>query len=552
MSSLGPIITAMITPFDEQGNVDLDEAARLARWLVDRNHDGLVVAGSTGEGQTMSAQERVALFRAVKEAVGENASVIANAGSNDTRDSVASVAQAEKAGADAILAVVPYYNKPTQSGMLAHFGQIADATRLPIVIYNIPGRTGTNLLPETLLELARRHSNIIGVKESSGDLMQIGAILADRPPEFLVLAGDDHLFLPCLAMGADGVVGVASHLCSPQYAEMIQAYRDGDGARAAHIHLSLLPLIRALFATTNPIAVKWAMRQLGFKTGECRLPLDTIPEAVAPAVAAASRRVPRARAISVVLSVSKTLEILGCRLDPIDADAATSAIVDFALQGRGAQIVTLGTEMVVYAQRDARYRAVINSCALSLCDTAGLLAVARRRGAQLQQRVTGADLIEHLCARAARESIRIFLFGGAPGVAEEAAQVLLTRYPGLQIAGTRNGFFSASESPAIAQQIRASGAQLLLAGMGFPKQEFWLADYLRETGCGAAIGVGGSFDVISGKVERAPASWRRLNLEWLYRLVKEPKRWRRQLALPHFVLLLAGERVRSRLARGKT
>src|SRR5579864_73225 len=168
MSSLGPIITAMITPFDEQGNVDLDEAARLARWLVDRKHDGLVVAGSTGEGQTMSAQERVALFRAVKEALGENASVIANAGSNDTRDSVASVAQAEKAGADAILAVVPYYNKPTQSGMLAHFGQIADATRLPIVIYNIPGRTGTNLLPETLLELARRHSNIIGVKESSG------------------------------------------------------------------------------------------------------------------------------------------------------------------------------------------------------------------------------------------------------------------------------------------------------------------------------------------------------------------------------------------------
>lgn len=281
MRSLGPIITAMITPFDEQGNVDLDEAARLARWLVDRNHDGLVVAGSTGEGQTMLAQERVALFRAVKEAVGETANVIANAGSNDTRDSVASVAQAEKAGADAILAVVPYYNKPTQSGMLAHFGHIADATRLPIIIYNIPGRTGTNLLPETLLELARRHSNIAGVKESSGDLMQIGAILADRPPSFLVLAGDDHLFLPCLAMGADGVVGVASHVCSPQYAEMIQAYREGDGARAARIHLSLLPLIRALFATTNPIAVKWAMRQLGFKTGECRLPLDTMPEAVA-------------------------------------------------------------------------------------------------------------------------------------------------------------------------------------------------------------------------------------------------------------------------------
>jgi 4-hydroxy-tetrahydrodipicolinate synthase len=278
---LGPIVTAMVTPFDEAGDVDLREAARLATWLVDRKHDALVIAGSTGEGQTMSREERTSLFTAVKQAIQGRAAVVANAGSNDTRESVASVREAERAGADAILAVVPYYNKPTQTGMLAHFGQVAEATRLPIIVYNIPGRTGANMLPETLLELASRHTNIVGVKESSGDLMQIGAILADRAPGFIVLAGDDHLFLPCLAMGADGVVGVASHLCSPEYAAMIAAYQRGHTAEAARIHLSLLPLIRALFATTNPIPVKWAMRQLGFKTGECRLPLDTMPDVLA-------------------------------------------------------------------------------------------------------------------------------------------------------------------------------------------------------------------------------------------------------------------------------
>ncbi len=278
--NLGSIVTAMITPFDERGELDAAEAARLASWLADRGNDGLVVAGSTGEGQTLTREERNALVATVKEAVNGRAAVIANAGTNDTRDSIASVREAERAGADAILAVVPYYNKPTQRGMIAHFGAIAQATHLPLVIYNIPSRTGANMLRETLLELARSHKNIIGVKESSGDLMQIGAILADRAPGFIVFSGDDHLFLPCLSMGADGVVGVASHLCSLEYRALLDAYRAGNTREAARIHLSLLPLIRTLFATTNPIAVKWAMRQLGFKTGDCRLPLDTIPDAV--------------------------------------------------------------------------------------------------------------------------------------------------------------------------------------------------------------------------------------------------------------------------------
>ncbi len=281
MKKLGTIVTAMITPFDGNGEVDYREAARLASWLVERGNDGLVVAGSTGEGQTMTPEERARLFSAVKDELGERAAVIANAGTNNTRDSVRSVKAAEKAGADGILAVVPYYNKPPQSGMIAHFSAIAEATALPIVIYNIPGRTGINMLPETLLKLARSHKNIVGVKESSGDLRQIGFILRDRDAGFTVWAGDDHLFLPCLAMGADGVVGVASHLCSREYVAMVRAYKNGDASEAARIHASLLPLIDALFATTSPIPVKWAMKQLGFSAGECRLPLDSMPEHLA-------------------------------------------------------------------------------------------------------------------------------------------------------------------------------------------------------------------------------------------------------------------------------
>jgi 4-hydroxy-tetrahydrodipicolinate synthase len=279
--NLGAILTAMITPFDRAGALDRAEAQRLARWLVERDTDGLVLAGSTGEGQTLDRNERVALWSSVKEAVGDRASIVANAGTNSTRESVAAVEDATAAGADAILAVVPYYNKPTQSGMLKHFGAIAQATPLPVIVYNIPGRTGVNMLAETLLELAAAHANVIGVKESSGDLKQIGTILSRRPRNFTVWAGDDHLFLPCLAMGADGVVGVASHLCSRDYRRMFDAYRAGSTAEAAEIHRALLPLIDLLFATTSPIAVKWAMRERGFDVGECRLPLDGMPEALA-------------------------------------------------------------------------------------------------------------------------------------------------------------------------------------------------------------------------------------------------------------------------------
>lgn len=207
--------------------------------------------------------------------------------------------------------------------------------------------------------------------------------------------------------------------------------------------------------------------------------------------------------------------------------------------------------MVVYAQHDARYRDVVNACTLSLCDTVGLLGVARLRGSRLRTRVTGVEMIEHLCAAAAEQRLPVFLLGGAPGVAQLAAQKLQAQFGGLLVAGTRDGYFPDSESSDVAQMIKQSGARLLFAGLGFPKQEFWLSQWLKATGCGAGMGVGGSFDVISGKLERAPEQWQRLHAEWLYRLIREPKRWRRQLALPYFVLLAAQEQVRLSVSRGK-
>jgi 4-hydroxy-tetrahydrodipicolinate synthase len=236
------------------------------------------VCGTTGESPALSGDERLALFGAVKNALGPRATVIAGTGSNNTRASVALTQRAEQAGVDGILAVVPYYNKPTQDGMLRHFGAIAESTRLPIIVYNIPGRTGANMLPATLRQLAERYPNITGVKESSGDFAQFSAILKDRRNGFGFWSGDDHLFLPALAIGADGIVSVAAHLCGREMREMMEAHDRGDVARAGALHLQLSPLFAALFATTSPIPVKWAMGQLGFSVGECRSPLGAMPE----------------------------------------------------------------------------------------------------------------------------------------------------------------------------------------------------------------------------------------------------------------------------------
>ncbi len=277
----GPLLTAMITPFDASGRVDLGEAKRIARFLVDEGNTGLVVSGTTGESPALDDDEKLALFVACKEAVGDRAVIVAGTGGNNTRHSVELTKRAADGGADAILAVVPYYNKPTQDGMLLHFGAIADASSLPVIVYNIPGRTGANMLPATLLELARRHETIAGVKESSGDLAQFSAILRDRPAGFAFWVGDDYLLLPSLALGGDGLISVAAHLCAREYREMHAAFIAGDVALAASIHLALSPLVAALFETTSPIPVKWAMRELGFATGPCRSPLGAMPEDLA-------------------------------------------------------------------------------------------------------------------------------------------------------------------------------------------------------------------------------------------------------------------------------
>jgi N-acetylglucosaminyldiphosphoundecaprenol N-acetyl-beta-D-mannosaminyltransferase len=240
--------------------------------------------------------------------------------------------------------------------------------------------------------------------------------------------------------------------------------------------------------------------------------------------------------------------VLGCRLDLVDADQATDRILALARGTTPSLVVTLGTEMVVHAQHDREFARIINESALSVCDTIGLLAAAR--SSALRERVTGVDLVAHICERAANEDLPVFLLGGAEGVAADAAAILERRYPGLPIAGTHHGYFTDAESPAMAQMIRESGARALFAGLGYPRQERWLSRYLRETGCGVGIGVGGSFDVISGRAQRAPLLWRRLGLEWLYRLAREPHRWKRQLALPYFVWLMLLDRMGFRAKKG--
>jgi 4-hydroxy-tetrahydrodipicolinate synthase len=279
--TLGPLMTAMVTPFGKSGEVDLHEAARLARWLVEQGNHGLIIAGTTGESPALSDDEKVALFRATKDAVGDRAAIVAGTGGNNTAHSIELTERAAKAGVDAALAVVPYYSKPPQDGMLRHFGAIAEATKLPVIIYNIPGRTAANMLPATLLELARRHPNIAGVKESSGDLAQMTAILRDRPAGFGVWSGDDYLTLPLLAIGGDGVISVAAHLCAREMREMIDAFAAGDAGRAAQIHRDLALLTATLFAITSPIPVKWAMNRIGFACGDCRSPMGVMPDDLA-------------------------------------------------------------------------------------------------------------------------------------------------------------------------------------------------------------------------------------------------------------------------------
>lgn len=235
--------------------------------------------------------------------------------------------------------------------------------------------------------------------------------------------------------------------------------------------------------------------------------------------------------------------VLGCRVDALDTRAAVERVVELVRRGGWYSVVTLGTEMVVRAQKDALFRRFINESALSLCDTIGVLYAARLQGVRIPERVSGVDLIDPLCEALARERIPVYLIGGKGETAARAAAALALRHPGLIVAGTRDGYYPPNEIIALLEEMRGSGARVILVGLGSPRQETWIATYLPYSGATVGIGVGGSLDVLAGNVQRAPAAWRRLNLEWLYRLFKEPQRWRRQLALPVFVWLWLRDRV---------
>jgi 4-hydroxy-tetrahydrodipicolinate synthase len=273
----GRVLTAMITPFKEDGSVNYAVAEQLAVHLADRGTDSLVVCGTTGESPTMTWDEEYELFQVVQKAVAGKALVIAGAGSNSTLEAVAATQKAAKLGLDGCLQVVPYYNKPPQEGLYNHFRAIAQSCpELPIMLYNIPGRTGQNMLPETVARLAEI-PNIVAVKEASGNLDQASQIRCLTSPEFAIYSGDDSLTLPMLAVGGSGVVSVASHLVGEQLQQMIEAFEAGQVQVATQIHLQLFDLFKALFLTTNPILVKTALKLQGWDVGSTRPPLCDPP-----------------------------------------------------------------------------------------------------------------------------------------------------------------------------------------------------------------------------------------------------------------------------------
>ncbi len=277
MTPFGRLLTAMATPFDTNGSLDLDQAKRLAAALFDSGTEGLVVSGTTGESPTLSTQERLALLEATVEvAHARGRPVIAGTTTYNTAESIELSREAAHLGVDGILGTVPYYNNPPQEGLFQHFRAIARAVDLPMIVYNIPSRSPRNMEASTTLRLAREVPNIIGVKEASANLKQIGEIIRDAPDGFRVWSGNDADILTIMALGGYGVVSVAAHLVGRQIAELIRAASTGDTARAAELHHRLMPLVDALFVTSSPIPLKYALGKVGMPVGTCRLPLVPI------------------------------------------------------------------------------------------------------------------------------------------------------------------------------------------------------------------------------------------------------------------------------------
>ncbi|OED33539.1 4-hydroxy-tetrahydrodipicolinate synthase [Planococcus maritimus] len=269
--NFGQVITAMATPFDANGEIDFQATTNLVEYLINNGSDGIVVAGTTGESPTLSIDEKVALFVHVVTVADGRAKIIAGTGSNNTRASVALTEQAEQAGVDGVMLVTPYYNKPSQEGMYRHFEAIASATTLPVMLYNIPGRSVVNLSVDTIVRLSLI-DNITSVKEASGDLDAASEII-ERTTNFAVYSGDDSLTLPMLSIGGTGIVSVASHIIGNDMQDMIKMFRTGDTAGAAALHRKLLPTMKALFAAPSPSPVKAALNLLGVPVGGVRLPM---------------------------------------------------------------------------------------------------------------------------------------------------------------------------------------------------------------------------------------------------------------------------------------
>lgn len=275
----GRVLTAMATPFHADGAVNYDTAEKLASYLADHGTDTVVVCGTTGESPSLTWEEEYLLFKSVKQAVSGRAKVLAGTGSNSTQEAIEATQKAAKLGLDGSLQVVPYYNKPPQSGLYGHFEAIAQAVPdLPIMLYNVPGRTSCNLAAETAVKLAEL-PNVVAIKEASGNLDQVSQICRNAPAEFEVYSGDDSLTLPMLSVGAVGVVSVASHLVGDLLQKMIRAFEAGQTSQATELHLELFSLFKALFTVTSPVPLKAALALQGWDIGNCRLPLcDATPE----------------------------------------------------------------------------------------------------------------------------------------------------------------------------------------------------------------------------------------------------------------------------------
>jgi 4-hydroxy-tetrahydrodipicolinate synthase len=269
----------MITPFDENLDLDLACAQKLAAWLVDRGSDALIVSGTTGESPTVFYPQKIELFKAVLEAVGGRVPIIANVGDNCTADSADFAKDVAKLGVDGIMAVVPYYNKPPQEGLYRHFKTIAQTAEIPMILYNIPGRCVINMEAETTLRLAHDVDNIVAIKEASGRFEQIAKIINEAPEGFVVYSGDDQATLPIMELGGYGVITTTGNVAPERMKEIVTAMEQGDHGRALAAHVSLLPLMKELFAMPNPIMVKEALRLIDFDCGGVRLPLiDATPE----------------------------------------------------------------------------------------------------------------------------------------------------------------------------------------------------------------------------------------------------------------------------------